>query len=262
MSLCANDLIWQSRGETTSLKPLAQGTMMTQKVYKFSYEELYDLMQLLVKKNAFRLELLAEKHCIVALDESDQKLFTLRLALPMPSLEDFDRLDSYLASFEPELPNYVIALIQLGASSLAMVEGEDILSHKSIKKYMKRHKRGKAQIAYLNAKGKSKAGSRIRLANTERFFEEINERLTEWEESFEIDRILYSCTATTWGLLFSSRVPPPFEKKDPRLVKIPLDVNIPTFEELQKVQAQVIEGQLLIHQEERIEELVSSLDLE
>ncbi|MEO1451203.1 MAG: hypothetical protein AAFV07_16855 [Bacteroidota bacterium] len=45
---------------------------------------------------------------------------------------------------------------------------------------MKRHKRGKAQISYLNTRGKSKAGSRIRLANTVAFFEEINERLQDW----------------------------------------------------------------------------------
>ena len=110
---------------------------------------------------------------------------------------------------------------------------------------MKRQKRGKAQISYLNTRGKSKAGSRIRLANTVRFFEEINERLTEWEEDLEPQRILYSCTPQLWGLLFGSQVPPPFEKKDPRLIKVPTDVHVPDHAEMMRINEFVLQGRLL-----------------
>ena len=114
---------------------------------------------------------------------------------------------------------------------------------------MKRHKRGKSQISYLKTRGKSKAGSRIRLANTVRFFEEINERLTTYEEEYEPERMIYSCTAQLWGLLFQSKVPPPFEKKDPRLIKVPKDVNIPTYEELLNVNEFIQKGLLTVYQE-------------
>lgn len=126
----------------------------------------------------------------------------------------------------------MIALVQAGAAALGYFEEGEAVHHKAIKKYMKRHSQGKSQINYLKTRGKSKAGSRVRLANTVTFFEEINERLTEWEEDYSPRKIMYSCTATLWGLLFQSKVPPPFTKKDNRLIKIPRDVQIPTYEEL------------------------------
>lgn len=190
------------------------------------------------------IELNPQKHAFEGL--RDQELvWRLKLPLPFPAIEHREiSLEDYLSTVEEEIPSYSIALIQAGAAALGYFEYGEVVHHKAIKKYMKRHKRGKSQINYLKTRGKSKAGSRIRLANSVRFFEEINERLTEWEEEFQPTRILYSCTATLWGFLFQSNVPPPFEKKDDRLIKIPRDVRIPSYEELLRINQFVIHGWL------------------
>ncbi len=191
------------------------------------------------------LALDAKKHLVGQYDEGHQPRFELRLPLPFPAIREEDqRLTQYLARVPEEIPTYVMALIQLGAAALGYFEAGEVWQHKAFKKYMKRHKRGKAQISYLNTRGKSKAGSRIRLANTVAFFEEINERLSEWEAAYEPERIIHSCTPQLWGLLFSSQVPPPFEKKDPRLIKVPTNVHIPDFEELQRINRFVLKGRL------------------
>ena len=211
-----------------------------------TYEEsLQFLEDRLANPQAHVLRLEAKKHKIIGYDREGEVKWQFRLPLPMPDLAEAEQnLERYLASVPDEPPDYVVALIQLGASALGYFEDGEVVVHKAFKKYMKRHKRGKAQISYLNTRGKSKAGSRIRLANTVRFFEEINERLTEWEEDYEPERIIYSCTPQLWGLLFQSKVSPPFEKKDPRWVKVPLDVGVPTFEELMRVNEVMLQGVL------------------
>ncbi|MEL6671967.1 MAG: hypothetical protein AAFR61_07230 [Bacteroidota bacterium] len=186
-----------------------------------------------------------KRHCLWGADEQGQKIWEFRLPLPMPVLpEEVSAWAAYVEALEEEIPSYVMVLFQAGAAAMGYFEEGEVIRHKAFKKYMKRHGQGKSQISYLNTRGKSKAGSRIRLANTVRFFEEINERLTDWEEDFEPERILYSCSAQLWGLLFQSQVPPPFEKKDPRLVKVPKDIKIPTHEELMRTQEFVEQGEL------------------
>lgn len=209
--------------------------------YRETLQLLHDLRE---DPQAHVIRLEAKKHKLLGYDRAGNVCWDLRLPLPMPDLKDFEQdLSRYLDHIPEEPPDYVLALIQLGASALGYFEEGEVVQHKAIKKYMKRHKRGKAQISYLNTRGKSKAGSRIRLANTVRFFEEINERLTEWDEDYLPDRIIYSCTPQLWGLLFQSKVPPPFKKKDPRLVKVPKDVGIPTFEELLDVNEFILKGE-------------------
>lgn len=177
-----------------------------------------------------------ERHVVRLLSPDLQLRAELRLPLPLgPLPAAAAALPAYLGSM-PDTPQpYLMALVQLGAAAMGYFEDGEPLAHKAFKKYMKRHKQGRAQINYLKTRGKSKAGSRVRLANTIDFFEEVNERLTAWETQYHPPRILYSCTAQVWGLMFQSNVPPPFEKKDPRLIKIPLDVDVPTFEELLNV---------------------------
>lgn len=182
-----------------------------------------------------------EKHQVLATDGSRRHFFRLPLTWPEPARGPFDSI-WYLSALPDDDGPYLVMLVQLGAAAIGVwMEGE-WQAHKAIKKYMKRHKRGKAQISYLNTRGKSKAGSRIRLANTVAFFEEINERLTDWEELYEPQRILYSCPPQAWGLLFQSKTPPPFDKKDPRLVRIPHQVHVPDFAELNRIQGLISQG--------------------
>jgi len=211
---------------------------------RLSYEETLEQLQAWADAG-LPLGMDRKKHLVGQYDEVGQPRLELRLPLPLPPIEAEDRdLAHYLARVPAEMPSYVVMLVQVGAAALGYFEEGEVVFHKAFKKYMIRQKRGKAQINYLNTRGKSKAGSRIRLANTVRFFEELNERLTEWEEDLEPQRIIYSCTPQLWGLMFASQVPPPFEKKDPRLIKVPTHVHVPDHAELMRINAFVQQGRL------------------
>ena len=173
-----------------------------------------------------------DKHLITR----DDGAVAYRLPMIWPVAERGEDLSAYLTRIPEEEPVCLLLLVQLGAAAIGLMEGEEFLAHKAIKKYMKRHKRGKSQVNYLNTRGKSKAGSRIRLANTERFFEEINERIADWQEMYDEPELIFiSCTPNVWGLMFQADPPPPFDKKDPRIRKVPYDVAVPDFEVLQQV---------------------------
>lgn len=145
-------------------------------------------------------------------------------------------LNDYLEQLPDDFPSYYLLMVQLGAAAIGYAETGEFVAHKAIKKYMKRQKRGKAQIGYLKTRGKSKAGSRIRLANTERFFEEINERVQDWGELYDPPEYIFiSATPNVWGLMHQADPPPPFDKKDPRVRKVPFDVGIPDFEKLKEI---------------------------
>lgn len=171
-----------------------------------------------------------EKHWI--LHESEEVRYRLPLVWPLAIRGE--SIDEYIGRIPEEDPSFLIVMVQLGAAAIGYVDEGEFLVHKAIKKYMKRQKRGRAQIQYLNTRGKSKAGSRLRLANTERFFEEINERMSDWGEMYdEPEFIFVSCTPNVWGMIHAADPKPPFDRKDPRIRKIPYDVPIPDFEQLQ-----------------------------
>lgn len=222
----------------------------TPHIEELSFEESIEfLFSLREGEFPYRIEAERDRHRLHAIDEQRNTLWEFRLPLPLAALpQERTEWRPYLEELEEEIPNYLIVLVQLGAAALGYFEEGEVYIHKTIKKYMKRHKRGKAQISYLNTRGKSKAGSRIRLANTVRFFEEINEKLVEWSEDFELERICFSGTAQVWGLLFQSNPLPPFEKKDERLVKVPMDVKVPSYEEMMRVSDFIKKGRLSVHQ--------------
>ena len=169
-------------------------------------------------------------------DNKATRILEIRPPLPYSSLLRSMDLDHYLDEFnEDEIPSYGMFLMQAGAGALGYFEDGQVVFHKAIKKYMVRAKSGKSQINYLNTRGKSKAGSRIRLANTDRFIEEINELLNQWEEYDPPHGWLYSCPVNLWGMLFAADPPPPFSKDDERLRKLPFDVNKPDFAELKRI---------------------------
>lgn len=113
-------------------------------------------------------------------------------------------------------------------------EGENIF-HTTFSAYMTRRKQGYSQIKHLNKKGKSKAGSRVRLASTVSFFENINECLTEQFEEHAVERICVSISKSLLPYVYNSKVECPFVKTDERLYKIPLHIQESTFFCLEKV---------------------------
>ena len=178
------------------------------------------------------------KHQILILDDLSNEMMQLRLPIDIKVSESlsFNELDEV---------NYVILLIQSGSCALGYFEEDETIDHKVFKSYMVRKKQGKSQISYLNSKGKSRAGSRVRLANTISFFENINDRLQMYFDEYEIDRIAMSCSTTLVPYLFKSKEICPFKKKDERLFKIPKHIHTPNYEILMNTQKFLLKGELI-----------------
>lgn len=191
-----------------------------------------------------------EKHRMVLLDEAgnDQAYFRLPIVLPPPGTP---------ASEEEEQVNYVIVLIQAGNCALGYFENGVNLDHKVFRSYMVRKKQGKSQIKYLKTKGKSRAGSRVRLGETVEFFENINGRLQEYFKDHEIHRIALSCSKTLIPYLFNSKVATPFDKHDPRLFKIPKHIHTPIYDVLLDTNKFLLRGELIY--EEARQQLIETL---
>ncbi len=175
-------------------------------------------------------------------DEKGKRILRFRYPLCINLNQDAP-LNS-LETTDSETPgSYALLLLQAGNAALATVEDGRMARHNVISKYVTRKKQGKAQLNYLKTKGKSRAGSRIRLANMELFLEEALDWL-EVHISGRHQTLLYSCPPPLWGLLFSRKRQPPFTKKDPRLRKIPLDIKIPRFAEVRRARHEVERGRV------------------
>jgi hypothetical protein len=159
--------------------------------------------------------------------------------------------------------NFMIILIHSGEAALAYSEEDQIVEHKMVKAYMVRQKQGKSQIKHLKTKGKSKAGSRVRLAGTDHFFEEINEKIAEWDEYFEMDKIAISCNKTLQPY-FYNRPDAALRKDDARLFKIPKHIQESNFENLTSIHNHLISTELKFDDSDKefIHNLISDLDNE
>ncbi|WP_111669756.1 hypothetical protein [Algoriphagus litoralis] len=128
--------------------------------------------------------------------------------------------------------HFSLALIRAGQAVTGYFHQGVLMDHKVFRAYMVRQKQGKSQIKHLKTKGKSRAGSRIRLAETNQFFEEINERLTSYADQYPIDFWGISCAKTMWPFYFSSAIAPPFSPKSNNLIEVPFHISQASFEEL------------------------------
>ncbi|MHA1228785.1 MAG: hypothetical protein ACTSPV_18835, partial [Candidatus Hodarchaeales archaeon] len=89
-----------------------------------------------------------------------------------------------------DLP-YLILHIRAGRAALASINNSEIINHKVINKYMVRKKQGKAQYSYLTLKGKARGGAKLRLERTKEFFQEINQKLTDWREEIDLSKSIF-----------------------------------------------------------------------
>ncbi|MBC5991964.1 hypothetical protein [Pontibacter cellulosilyticus] len=195
-----------------------------------------------------------EKHRLALLDEAgnEQLYFRLPLTIPSPT-----------ATQAEAQVNYVILLIQSGNCAIGYFEDGINLDHKVFRSYMVRKKQGKSQIKYLKTKGKSRAGSRVRLGETVEFFENINGRLQEYFEEHYIHRIAISCSKTLIPYLFNSKVETPFSKNDPRLYKIPKHIHTPIYEVMLNANKFLMKGEVIYDEahQEYVEKLLPVSEL-
>lgn len=202
---------------------------------KFLTEERSAELVRRIQESGMPYEYDEEKHRLVLPDETNQEQLYFRLPITLPK-----------PGMERKVPiHYVILLIQSGNCALGYFENGRCLDHKVYRSYMVRKKQGKSQIKYLKTKGKSRAGSRVRLGETVEFFENINGRLQEYFEEHEVHRIAISCSKTLIPFLFSSKAETPFTKQDARLYKIPRHVHTPIYEVLLDTNRFLLRGELI-----------------
>ena len=179
-----------------------------------------------------------EKHRMVLPDETDNELVYFRLPLVLPPPPE-------CFSPDPDPVHYVVLLIQSGNCAMGYFEDGINLDHKVFRSYMVRKKQGKSQIKYLKTKGKSRAGSRVRLGESLEFFENINGRLQEYFQEHRIDRVAMSCPKILIPFLFNSKVPTPFDKRDERLLKIPRHIHTPIYDVMMDTNRFLLKGELI-----------------
>ena len=187
---------------------------------------------------------LADKHQLVFEQQAEE--LKIRLPLHFTFTHGLEEME--------ERP-FMILMVESGHAALAYGEGEQIIEHKVFKSYMVRKKQGKSQLKHLKTKGKSKAGSRVRLANTEHFFEEIHEKVAEWLEYYEVDYIALSCSKTLYPYLFTEEFE--LNRKDERIIKIPKHIPEANFENLLKIHSYLLKAEV-IGEEERVKALLNS----
>lgn len=170
---------------------------------------------------------------------------TLLLVPPLmqPVPEPCVDVAQFLASLEHTHRDLVL-LLQAGAAALATIQEGEIVEHKCVKAYMVRKKQGKSQLTYLKTKGKSRAGSRLRLRNATRFLDDVSARLDAWWSAAACRSIFFSVPVRLRHELFNADPAPPLAWPDPRWVRIPLHVNVPSFNELQQIVAALHRGEL------------------
>ena len=142
--------------------------------------------------------------------------------------------------------HYCLTLVRAGQASLGYFHQGKLLDHKVIRGYLVRQKQGKSQFKYLKTKGKSRAGSRIRLEETLVFFKEINERLQVYGKQYPLNFWGLGCAKTMWPLLFDGEVKPPFSSKSAELIELPYPFTKGSYEELQELELRLQQFHLLL----------------
>jgi hypothetical protein len=206
---------------------------------KLNFDQLKNLL-IFCGKNCFLSNYDSQKKIITYYDSDYNKILILRLSIDLNYLPQENRL------LKPGFINHVVLLIKSGIASVAFFENGELLDHKVFRAYMVRKKQGKSQIKYLKTKGKSRAGSRIRLQETLDFFEEINLRLRSYFEEYRVDIIAMNSSKILLPYLFQSKTKTPFEKKDSRVYKIPKHIASATHENLLEVNEQLLGNAMFV----------------
>ncbi len=142
--------------------------------------------------------------------------------------------------------HYCITLVRAGQAAVGYFHQGILLDHKVFRGYLVRQKQGMSQFKYLKTKGKSRAGSRIRLEETLVFFKEINERLQVYAKQYPLNFWGLGSAKTMWPLLFDGEVKPPFTSKSSELIELPYPFAKGSYEELQALELRLQQFHLLL----------------
>lgn len=185
----------------------------------------------------------AERGAFTLRGDDGEELGRLRPPSVLSPAEGEDSFD-YLHRLPEALGREVVLLLRAGSAALGLWEDDELVAHKVFTRYVVRGK-GRAQPTHLKTKGKSRYGARLRLRNAQALLEECNERLQEWwqdEEHGPFDRVYWSMPIRMRTDLFEASPAPPFDREDPRMVKIALHVHEPRHEELLRIRRALCRG--------------------
>lgn len=174
---------------------------------------------------------------------SPSTTFRPAAVLPLPD-PDGVACSDWLTRVPDTLGSELVLLMQAGAVAYGLWEDDELVLHRAEKRYVIRGN-GRAQPTYLESRGKSRYGSRLRLQNAKALASGTVDDLTAWtDERGPFDRAFVSCPVRLWSDFTSQRPAPPLDDVD--VVRVPLDVDVPTHAELLRVRAWLTEGVLEI----------------
>jgi hypothetical protein len=189
-------------------------------------------------KMGWEIRLLPEKNQLIVENEGG---WLLKLFLPWTlswhSERKFQELDDV---------HFCLTLVRAGQAAVGYFHQGKLLDHKVFRGYLVRQKQGKSQFKYLKTKGKSRAGSRIRLEETLLFFNEINERLQVYAKQYPLNFWGLGCAKTLWPLLFDGEITAPFTSKSRELIELPYPFTKGSYEELQELELRLQQFHLLL----------------
>jgi hypothetical protein len=168
----------------------------------------------------------------------------LRVPLLAPRPVRGESVLDYARRLPGQVGTHVVLLLQAGAMALGCWEGDTLLQHKAVRRYVVRGN-GKAQSLHQKTRGKSRYGSRLRLQNWKRLLHETSERLAAClAEHGPVDRIFVAAPVRVLPELYATDPAPPFRRDDPRVQRVPMHVHRPDFAELLRVQRWLGHGRL------------------
>jgi len=200
--------------------------------FTLSYLQSFSFLKNLCSHLEFKIELLSARSRCFVFNDLNEKILEFQFPLCFPNYQTGQNPLDYSESLTPVPVPYIILLIRAGQSALGFFDRGEVVEHKVIRKYMVRKKQGKAQIKFQKHKKSFGPGARIRMINSISFFEEINLTLQDWFKSNPVHKIIYSCTPLIWSMVFRSKISPPFDKQDQRLIKIPVHLPHTLFKTL------------------------------
>jgi hypothetical protein len=168
----------------------------------------------------------------------------LRLPLLAPRCAAGERLADYLPRLPGAQERHVVLLLQAGAMAVGYWDGDELLHHKAVRRYVVRG-HGKAQSLHRKTRGKSRYGSRLRLQNWQRLLVETNQRLADyWHEYGEPERVFVAVPVRAFSDLVAVDPAPPFRRDDAKVQRVPMHVHRPDFTELLRVHGWLAHGRL------------------
>lgn len=168
----------------------------------------------------------------------------LRLPLLAPRAVAGEAIAAYAERLPGPVERSVVLLLQAGAMAIGYWDGDELLRHKAIRRYVVRG-HGKAQPLHRKTRGKSRYGARLRLQNWQRLLGETNERLHAcWRDFGAPERVFVSVPVRILPELLAADPTPPFARDDVRLQRVPMHVHRPDFAELQRVRRWLGVGRL------------------